>query len=51
MLEILLVAIALLLLLCLMKLSAIRTRVKTLSRVDAKIDALLEEGGVRFRSL
>ncbi len=48
MLEILLVAIALLLLLCLTKLSAIRTRVKTLSRVDAKIDALLEEGGVSF---
>ena len=48
MIELLLVLIILLLLVGLFRLSVIRNRLESLSRLDGKVDALLEENGVEF---
>ena len=46
--EILLVVVVFLMLLCLARLAAIRTRLQTLSCLDAEADALMEADGVDF---
>ena len=48
MIEMLLILIVLLLLVSLFRLSVIRNRLEALSRLDGKVDALLEESGVEF---